>query len=250
MTESTDLFLPEVAHDAYKYSKGVVGVIAGSNEFPGAAVLCAGGARRGGAGYVKYFSQFEFPTHLVLHSFPDVVPITSLEKEKADAWVIGSGAPPIIKIPTTGILVLDGSALTLANTSNSGLTIITPHEGEAAALGFPVTDREQCAMRMATELNVIVVLKGPGTVIATPDGKCEIEKSGGRELATAGTGDILSGLMASMMAAWRPTTFQDAAKIAKKAVKAHGLAGKIAAEKSKPVTATDVLAALPKVFLN
>jgi hydroxyethylthiazole kinase-like uncharacterized protein yjeF len=252
LTELNNGHLPllrEIPPDAHKYTRGVVGVVAGSKKYPGAAVLCVGGARRGGAGYVKYFAQHDFPTHLVLEAFPDVVPITAIEDEAADAWVLGSGSPDLTKFPVGKILVLDGSSMTLANTAHEGLTIITPHEGEAAALGFPVTGRVKTALEMANRLNVIVVLKGPGTVIATPDGFSHIEKTGGRELSTAGTGDLLSGLMGSMMASWRPTSFEAAAKIAIKAVIAHGLAGKIAAQKSRPVVATDVLAALPKVFL-
>ncbi len=243
-------FLPEVPADAHKYSRGTVAVIAGSETYPGAAVLCVGGARRGGAGYIKYISQYTFPTHLVLHSYPDVVPVADGEIIAADAWVIGSGTPKITKLPQGKILVLDGSAMTFANTASSGLTIITPHEGEAKKLGFPINDRKSDALAMASALNVIVVLKGPGTVIATPAGFVEVDRTGGRELATAGTGDILSGLMASMMASWQPTTFDAAAKIAVKAVKAHGLAGKLASKKAHPVVATDVLAALAKISMQ
>ena len=243
-------YLPEVSENAHKYSRGTVAVIAGSESYPGAAVLCVGGARRGGAGYVKYISQFNLPTHLVLHNFPDVVPIPEGQVIDADAWVIGSGAPKISQLPSGKILVLDGSAMTFANTANSGLTIITPHEGEAKNLGFPITDRKEDALRMASALNVIVVLKGPGTIIATPSGSVTVDKTGGKELATAGTGDILSGLMASMLASWRPTTFEEAARIAAKAVEVHGLAGKLASKKAKPVVATDVLEALPKILLN
>jgi NAD(P)H-hydrate repair Nnr-like enzyme with NAD(P)H-hydrate dehydratase domain len=249
MSKPEDPYFPEVPVDAYKYSKGVVGVVAGSVHFPGAAVLCVGGARRGGAGYVKYLAQHDFPTHLVLQNYPDVVPITELVGQEVDAWVLGSGSPDLTHFPSGGILVLDGSAMTLSNSVHEGITIVTPHEGEAAKLGYRVTDRKATALKMASELNVLVVLKGPGTVIATPSGLVEVEKTGGRELATAGTGDILAGLMASMIAAWKPTTFEEAAKVAVRAVRAHGTAGKIAATKSFPVVATDVLAALPKVFL-
>ncbi|MEI6866867.1 MAG: NAD(P)H-hydrate dehydratase [Actinomycetes bacterium] len=250
MPTEMEPLLPEVNINAHKYSRGVVGIVAGSEKYPGAAVLCVGGARRGGAGYVKYLSQANFPTQLVLQAYPDVVPITTIEEGMADAWVLGSGSPEVTSFPAGKIVVLDGSAMTLAGTAHEGLTIITPHEGEAEKLGFKIDDREKSALRMAAALNVIVVLKGPGTVIATPSGFGHIEKSGGKELATAGTGDILAGLMGSMMASWRPTTFEAAAKIAIKAVKAHGLAGKLAATKSSPVVATDVLAALPKVLLT
>ena len=248
MPNNFDPYLPELPVDAHKYSRGVVGVIAGSENYPGAAVLSVGGARRGGAGYVKYFSQYTFPTQLVLQAYPDVVPISDLESEKCDAWVIGSGAPEIARVPKAPILVLDGSALSLTNIVHEGITIITPHEGEAEKLGYLVKNRKETALKMARDLNVIVVLKGPGTIVATPDGFLEVDKIGGIELASAGTGDILAGLMASMMAAWRPTNFEDAAKIALKSIKAHGLAGKLAAEKSHPVVATDVLRALPKVL--
>lgn len=246
--DSTEPFLAEVAFDAHKYSRGIVGVVAGSSQYPGAAVLSAGGARRGGAGYVKYLALEELPTQLVLQAYPDVVPISALKDESADAWAIGSGSPAVFELPSSGIVVLDGSAMTFANMSHQGLTVITPHEGEAAKLGYKVADRSATALKMASDFNVIVVLKGPGTVVATPEGNFEIEKSGGRELATAGSGDILAGLLASMLASWRPTTFKEAAKVALKAVKVHSAAGKLAAEKAKPVVATDILAALPKVM--
>ncbi|MEI6405981.1 MAG: ADP/ATP-dependent (S)-NAD(P)H-hydrate dehydratase [Actinomycetes bacterium] len=248
MPNNFDPYLPELPIDAHKYSRGVVGVIAGSENFPGAAVLSVGGARRGGAGYVKYFSQYPFPTQLVLQAYPDVVPISDLDSDKCDAWVIGSGAPEILRLPKSPIVVLDGSALSMTNIVHEGITIITPHEGEAEKLGYLVKDRKATAQKMASELNAIVVLKGPGTIVATPSGFLEVDRNGGKELASAGTGDILAGLMASMMAAWRPTNFEDAAKVALKAIKAHGLAGKLAAEKSGPVVATDVLSALPKIL--
>ena len=101
------------------------------------------------------------------------------------------------------------------------------NEGEAAKLGFPVKkgDRRSAAHALAKHLHVIVVLKGHNTVIASPDGNVIIDKSGGSELATAGTGDILAGLIGSMLASWAPSNLKECLQVVAKAVGAHGLAG-------------------------
>ena len=245
--------LPVRESDANKYSHGRVGIIAGSERYPGAAVLCVGGARRGGAGYINYVSLSKFATELVLNSFPDVVPISKAREFKGDAIVIGSGAPKLPRgftFPESRYLVLDSDAMALASNSDTAFTVITPHEGEAAKLGFPVKsgDRKKCALALAKHFHVIVVLKGFNTVIASPDGTVIIDKNGGNELATAGTGDILAGLIGSMLASWSPSNLKECVTVVAKAVAAHGLAGKFAGKSKAPVTATDVLDALPLVL--
>lgn len=242
----TDRLLPPLAADAHKYSRGVVGVIAGSLPYPGAAVLTVGGARRGGAGYVRYLHQHDVVTQYVIAAYPDVVSVAEMA---ADCVVMGPGSPEVLPDIAGDVpLVLDGSALPLARQRRPGLTIMTPHEGEARALGYDVSDRLHLARTMAHELGVVVVLKGPRTIVMEPDGHHHIDALAGPELATAGTGDILAGLIASMIAAWRPTDPMSLVDVAARAVRAHALAGREAARHARPVVATDVLGALPGVL--
>lgn len=245
--------LPNRAGDANKYSHGTVAVIAGSDIYPGAAVLCVGGARRGGAGYINYVALSPLATNLVLSAFPDVIPINKTREFKADALVLGSGAPKLPRgftFPESRYLVLDGDAMELAKNSDTAFTVITPHEGEAAKLGFAVKngDRKATALELAKHFHVITVLKGKNTVIASPDGTSIIDKTGGSELATAGTGDILAGLIGSMLSSWKPSNLNETTLVVARAVEAHGLAGKFAAKSKAPVTATDVLESLPYIL--
>lgn len=241
-------FLKELAHDAHKYSHGKVCVVAGSRQYAGAAVLCVGGARRGGAGYISYMAQDRLPALLVLQAYPDVVVCKKALRVDVDAWVIGSGAPKLprnFQIPAASYLVLDSTAMKLAPTLSATWKVLTPHLGEAERLGFPMNadldSRISGAREMADSLGVIVVLKGPETIIATPHGKTIVNDLGGAELATAGTGDILAGLIGSMLASWQPTTEDDVVEVLNKAVSMHALASQAAAKKYAPVTATDLL---------
>ncbi len=241
--------LAPVTPEAHKYSRGVVSILAGSAKYPGAAVLCVGGARRGGAGYVKYFAQNKTATAAVIARYPDVVPIAKIKGEKADAWVIGPGAPRVTFIPEDLPLVLDSAAMHYALHKRAGITVVTPHTGELKHLGYDLSQREETARRIANELNIIVVLKGRNTVVAAPHQAVLVDEIGGPELASAGSGDILAGLLGSMLASWRPATLEDAARVVYKAVMYHSSAAKIARESHNPVVATDILSALPKVNL-
>jgi NAD(P)H-hydrate repair Nnr-like enzyme with NAD(P)H-hydrate dehydratase domain len=132
-------------------------------------------------------------------------------------------------------------------------TVLTPHEGEFAALGFAIgtgedEDRLGSARQAASELGAVVVLKGPGTVIASPSGAAYIDTWGTPDLGTAGSGDVLSGLMGALLAgaaARGDVDIDDAARIAAAAVGVHGLAGRLAAQGGRPVTAPDIIAAIP-----
>jgi len=111
-------------HD-HKYSRGVVAIIAGSRLYPGAGVLTVGGARLGGAGYVKFLDSNARVTDLVLNAFPDVVPIKTLtnqianqiSSQKVDALVVGPGSTTIRTLPDSIPVVLDSGALSLARSS-------------------------------------------------------------------------------------------------------------------------------------
>ena len=229
----------------------MVGVLAGSEKYPGAAVLCVGGARVGGAGYVQFLVGDATPKSLVLSSYPDVVPTTGFD-ERVDAWIIGPGNPERFRLPLCKYLVLDAAAMERAAESRAEFTVILPHEGEAANLGFPVSEgigREEIATLMAKTLKVFVVLKGRKTIIASPSGENLIDDLGGPELACAGSGDVLAGLVASMLSSWKPSTQQEVLKVLHKAVQAHSTAGHYAAKRVKPVTSPDILKALQKINL-
>lgn len=263
---------PLKAHD-HKYSRGVVAVIAGSKRFPGASLLTVGGARRGGAGYVKFMNSDQSITDLVISSYPDVVPISSISEGKIDALVVGPGSTTIRKIPQSIPVVLDSGALALAKARKKGVAdsnqiiVVTPHEGELALLGFSLNhkneatkvrekDRIEVAQRIADELHVICVLKGHRTVIASPQSTIEsptskkkfkshyIDLVGGSELATAGSGDVLAGLIGAFLASWQPEDLEDALNVVAGAVNLHSRAGKEAASTHTTVVATDILESL------
>ena len=262
----------------HKYSRGVVAIIAGSKKYPGAGVLTVGGARRGGVGYVKFINKNSDATNLVLGNFPDVVPIDDLQNERVDALVVGPGATTIKSMPMKIPVVLDSGALALARSTKAlrdsqQIVVVTPHEGELKSLGFSLAqDKESdisahdkvssvsarnkksafalkearitTAQRVSDELNVITVLKGHRTVIAAPHCTPIIDTLGGPELAVAGSGDILAGLIGAFLASWKPVNFQEAQKTVAAAVHLHSQAGKHAARSHSVVVATDILESL------
>lgn len=244
----------------HKYSRGVVAIIAGSKKYPGAGVLTVGGARRGGVGYVKFINKNSDATNLVLGNFPDVVPIDDLQNERVDALVVGPGATTIKSMPMKIPVVLDSGALVLARSTKAlrdpqQIVVVTPHEGELKSLGFSLAqDKESAfalkearittAQRISDELNVITVLKGHRTVIAAPHCTPIIDTLGGPELAVAGSGDILAGLIGAFLASWKPVNFQEAQNTVAAAVHLHSQAGKHAARSHSVVVATDILESL------
>ncbi len=253
----------------HKYSRGVVAIIAGSKKYPGAGVLTVGGARRGGVGYVKFINKNSDATNLVLGNFPDVVPIDDLQNERVDALVVGPGATTIKSMPMKIPVVLDSGALALARSTKAlrdpqQIVVVTPHEGELKSLGFSLAydkvsavsarnkksafvlqeARITTAQRISDELNVITVLKGHRTVIAAPHCTPIIDTLGGPELAVAGSGDILAGLIGAFLASWKPVNFQEAQNTVAAAVHLHSQAGKHAARSHSVVVATDILESL------
>ncbi len=268
----SDLAVLPPEPDTHKYRRGVVGVVAGSGDYPGAAVLAVGGARRSGAGMVVFRpgsggSGVADPVAAqVLASAPDVV--LSADRP-VDARCVGPGlgsGPGATELVLAALadeapLVVDASALAvlatlagrdgLAERRAAGrLTVLTPHAGEFARLGLdPSGGPLVAARRAATDLGAIVVLKGPGTVVAPPAGPTLVDGFGTSALACAGSGDVLAGLMAGMLAAGSRSGGLDddgAARTVGRAVALHGLAGRLAAAAGGPVTAADVLAALPQ----
>ena len=254
----------------HKYSRGVVAIVAGSKRYPGAALLTVGGARRGGAGYVKFLDNTSITTELVIAQFPDVVPIKSITNEKIDSLVVGPGATTLRSLPENIPVVLDSGALSLARKTKvsrnpNQVIVVTPHEGELRELGFSLSlnhnsrnatdaQRKEVAQKIADELHVICVLKGHRTLIAAPQHKIQgnsiqkysimIDSHGGSELATAGSGDNLAGLIGAFLASWKPLTYSDAQKVVRDAVHLHSAAGAHAARAKKSVVSTDILESL------
>jgi hydroxyethylthiazole kinase-like uncharacterized protein yjeF len=233
-----------------KYRRGVVGVAAGSQQYTGAAVLCVGGAVRGGAGMVRYAGD-DAPTDLVRARWPEVV----VGEGRVQAWTVGSGggdgaAERLATALKADVPVLvDADALqAFADASPGATALLTPHAGELARLlGVDREDVEarrlEHARRAAVELDAVVLLKGSTTVVATPDGRVRVNPTGTPALATAGSGDVLAGLCGALLAGGL-----DPLDAGSAGAWLHGLAGRLAADGGAPISAYDVLDALPAAF--
>lgn len=216
-----------------KYSQGVVGVVAGSARYPGAGVLCSGAAVAATSGMVRYVGT---AAPQVLSHFPEVVASDEPEKTgKVQAWVIGPGAGTddtgirrLRHVMDTDLPVLvDADGLTLLATHRELLTtrtaptLITPHAGEFARITGqpPGVDRIAAVKDLAAELGATVLLKGRATLIADPSGQVLVNDAGSSWAATAGAGDVLSGIAGSLLAAGLEPSFAAAA-----AARVHALA--------------------------
>ena len=250
-------FIKKLPKDSHKYSHGTVAVFAGSSKYAGAALLCVGGARRGGAGYINFINQDSLIRNLILSAYPDVVARKKIKDIKVDAWVIGPGSPNTgrrLSIQRAKYAVLDSDASKFTKKINAEFVVITPHEGEARQMGFVIGEgdraRKESALEMARALSCVVVLKGYHTVVASPEGLAVMDTLAGPELATAGTGDILAGLIGSMLASWKPESFSDVVAVVFKAISAHALAAKSASQEINPITSSDILRYLPITLKN
>ena len=236
--------LPRPASDAQKYTRGVVGVRAGSNEYPGAALLSVAGAGCGLAGMVRYVGDDEVATR-VRETHPEVV-----GAGKVQAWVVGSGSgegaeAALDAALADGVpLVVDADALIHAERARDVPLVLTPHAGELARmLG---TDRDlvesqplRHARDAAEKYAGVVLLKGRHTLIAAPDGRVRVTTTGTPWLATAGAGDVLGGLIGALLATGLSDF--DAASVGSWV---HGAAATLAAH-GGPLTAGDVAKAIP-----
>ncbi|OKK20971.1 carbohydrate kinase [Streptomyces sp. CB00455] len=238
---------PTAASD--KYRRGVVGIVAGSRQYPGAAVLCVAGALRGGAGAVRYAGP---AADAVLARFPE----TLIGRGRVQAWVVGPGLGegragevadlleqdvPVL-VDADGLRGLDGALLK----ARTAPTLLTPHAGEAAALlGVPRDEVEAGRLAAARELagryGATVLLKG-STTLVTSGAAVRVNPTGTPWLATAGSGDVLSGLAGSLLAGGLSGT--DAGSVG---AYLHGLAGRRAAD-GAPVLAQEIAEALPAAW--
>jgi ADP-dependent NAD(P)H-hydrate dehydratase / NAD(P)H-hydrate epimerase len=249
-TEDVAALVPRPVRESDKYRRGVVGVAAGSDQYPGAAVLCTGGAVRGGAGMVRYVGP-EGAAGLVRQRWPEVV----VGEGRVQAWAVGSGtgadaADRLSRAFPAGVpTVVDADALA-ALPKVSGPRpdcLLTPHAGELARLlgvdrGDVEARRIEHARRAAEELGAVVLLKGSTTVVAHPSGRVRVNPTGTPALATAGSGDVLAGLCGALLAGGLEP-FDAAAAGAW----LHGLAGRLAAD-GAPISAYEVVDALPRAF--
>ncbi|HLK73869.1 MAG TPA: NAD(P)H-hydrate dehydratase, partial [Streptosporangiaceae bacterium] len=259
--------LPRPGPESDKYRRGVVGVLAGSDRFAGAAVLAAGGAVRGGAGMVRVVTG-TVPAAAVRQAWPEAVLTVYPQDDpgwdltgdvgRVQAWVAGPGmgtdpaaAARLAAVLATDLPALvDADGLTILSQHQDLLprrapTLITPHAGELGRLlgadPAAVEARRLEHARLAAErLGLTVLLKGSTTVIASPGEPTVLANPTGTSwLATAGTGDVLSGLAGALLAQGLEPAWAAAA-----AAYLHGLAARLAAA-GAPIGAYDVVTALP-----
>jgi hydroxyethylthiazole kinase-like uncharacterized protein yjeF len=238
---------------AHKYSRGHMAVAAGPG-LTGAARLVAEGARRAGAGLVTLAAPDAATAAVLRGGAPGVMVEEGCDELLADpriaTWVIGPGLPPAA--PTLGLLrravaagrrvVADAGALRAAAgdpAALAGCAALTPHAGEfAAVFGGPGEDRPAAARRAAAATGAVLLLKGADTVIAAPDGRLAVNDNAPPWLATGGTGDVLAGILAGLLAGGMPAF--DAACLA------AWLHGEAARRAGPGLIAEDLPAMLPR----
>ncbi len=252
----------------HKYSRGVLGLITGSAQYPGAAVLTTAAASATGVGMVRFHSSSGL-AHLVLHSTPSAV----VQPGKVAAWVAGSGIDSkkysdfttwlrhrwfklirLQSVPT----VLDAGALSLAGSLEQP-TVITPHSGELATLltarGVQVTaeaiegDPKKWVQSAADTLGVTVLLKGATTYVANDEILIQLPVAT-PWLATAGSGDVLAGILGALVATNAIEILNDynhLAHVAATAAFIHNQAA-VKASGGAPINAEAIIAAIPETL--
>jgi len=238
--------LPQPTASDDKYSQGVVGIVAGSAQYPGAAILSVGGAVRLRPGLVRYAGP---QAAAVLQRWPEVVAADEpREAGRVQAWVVGpgmgtdgaalarlrdvlAGDEPVLVDADGLTLLAQNPALLADRRRRSRCTVLTPHAGEFARLfgDLDPADRVRSVRAAAVRSGAVVLLKGHRTVVADPSGALAINTSGSPWLATAGSGDVLSGLAGSLLAAGL-----DPLLAAAVAAHLHGRAGERAAVAGRP----------------
>jgi ADP-dependent NAD(P)H-hydrate dehydratase / NAD(P)H-hydrate epimerase len=238
-----------------KYTQGVTGILAGSATYPGAAVLCTGGAVVATSGMVRYAGS---AGQQVLSHWPEVIAAPNPHASgRVQAWAVGPGigtdeagaAALWFALGTDLPVIVDADALTILAShpdlvaSRSAPTVLTPHAGEFARLAGapPGDDRVAATRKLADHLGVTVLLKGNVTVIAEPGGPVYLNPAGQSWAATAGSGDVLSGIIGALLASGLP-----AGEAAAAAAFVHARAADLSAAdpgpRPAPTHAADILA--------
>jgi hydroxyethylthiazole kinase-like uncharacterized protein yjeF len=275
--------MPLRPRDGHKGTFGHVLVVAGSRGMSGAAALCGTAALRGGAGTAQVAVPAEIQSivssiqpcvttaglparetgQFAAHALSDLLPLA----ERADALAIGPGlgGGAAISWVVRGLLaktslpvVLDADGLnalaplTADEKIRSGKpTIVTPHPGEFARLLQSSTvdilrEREAHAINFARNQGLVLVLKGANSLV-TDGRRLYVNRTGNPGMATGGSGDVLTGLIAALLA-----QRLDPFAAAQLGVYLHGLAGDLAREAlgEEGMIATDLLAWLPRAFMK
>ncbi len=240
-----------------KYSRGVVGVIAGSATYPGAGVLCTGAALRTRPGLVRYAGtaadgvRAAWPEAIVTDGRPG-------DAGRVQAWVVGPGmgtddaARSVLEevLATDLPVLVDADALTMVADrpelvrDRTAPTVMTPHDREfARVFGDVGEDRIGAVRRAAAEIGAVVLLKGDATVVAGPDGTAFVNATGTPWMATAGTGDVLSGVIGALLAHG-----VDAFHAAAMGAWVHGRAAQLGPELG--FVASDLPSLLPQVLAS
>lgn len=247
-----------------KYSRGVVALRTGSAEYPGAAILGVEAAWRAGAGFVRYVGSGR-AADAVIARRPETVTGVDTGRTRINAWVIGSGTDPASRsqeetAALRGVLagdvavVADAGALDVAR-SGSAPRVLTPHAGEFARL-YPgldaQTDPVTAVREAADDAGAVVLLKGARTLIASPTGTVIAVREGPGWLATAGSGDVLAGVIGALIAG---NPGADLAEVTAAAAWLHGSAARLAAgvgagETGHPIVALDVAEHLPSAIAD
>ena len=254
--------------DDDKYSRGVLGVVTGSRDFPGAAVLGVEAASRAGVGMIRYLGPGR-ASDMVLRARPEVVTASG----RVQAWLVGSGMNPDARTDRTlerlalvtggdRPVVLDAGALDLVG-AIAGPVVLTPHAGELVTLlgrlGIEVdratvsADPAHWAEQAADRTRAVVLLKGHVTHVCAP---AEGANGGERRAitveapsswaATAGSGDVLGGILGALVATHSDEVLQDATRLVDLAATAAYVHAWAAAEASArgPITALDIAQAV------
>lgn len=258
--------LPRPETSDSKYSRGVLGVTAGSDAYTGAAVLVVAGAVHVSAGMVRFVSVAH-PAEQVRAAHPEAV-VTAiapgdaralLAAGRVQAWVAGPGMGTgddsaailraVLDAEVPALVDADGLTLLAEHSDLRELlrgraapTLLTPHAGEFGRLtgrdpDEVARDRLAAVRAAADELGATVLLKGANTVVCSPDGRIRINPTGTSWLATAGSGDVLSGIGGSLLAGGL-----DALDAGSVGAYLHGVAGELAAP---PFAAPELARALP-----
>lgn len=238
--------LPALDPEGHKYCRGLVHCLAG--QMPGAIALAASAAARSGAGYVRVSTSLPIP------GLPASIVQTGgaeLQDERIGCILVGPGLGDVPQVLTLALtaprpIVIDADAIGLVGEPerlHGHDAILTPHEGEFAKLfGDIAGSKPERALEAARRSQSIVVLKGPDTLVAAPDGRLGFAPPAPAWLASAGTGDVLAGMIAAVRARG-----MDAFDAACSAVWLHGRTAEIA---GPAMIADDLIEAIPAALAN